>query len=523
MKKSSFLFLHTAVWVALLLAITHLTPPLHAQEESLSDAQLYITNIDAISAPTIYLRTYGVNPNGLPLNLSTENLVVNHGDQTATDVSVIGQETVGTFTIFLVDTPLGVEDQLPAIQEAILQYASPTFMQEAGVQPIDYVAIYQVGATQAEPLLPPAEYRNTVINFLADPLPTQAGPTALIDSLMGLLNSLDTLKPNQSMFSSIVVFSDGTDAVSTQFQAADVPRTAAVMGIPIYTVTLNNSNLGLSERGTEYMQQVAVGSGGINARLSEPDNISNIWQRISSFRDQNIVQYVIPQITAGDFPIVLSLESNPNVQAGGNVNLAGSRPFVALAIPPESRSLTAPDLSDPLTLKVPLNIGWIDGENREVTQLQLLVNNEVVADLDPTAQEAAEVEIANLTYGANQFQLAMADGNAQRVSSGIVTINVSQGEELVIPQELQTEGSSAVWQFLIGFFIFLVALGAVMWLLYTLRSWPPVQKLGLERFFANLSTRPRRQPQMEPTADGSMATSAIGQPVPPTYQTKRQA
>ncbi|MCB0036628.1 MAG: FHA domain-containing protein, partial [Anaerolineales bacterium] len=45
----------------------------------------------------------------------------------------------------------------------------------------------------------------------------------------------------------------------------------------------------------------------------------------------------------------------------------------------------------------------------------------------------------------------------------------------------------------------------------------------LERFFANLSTRPRRQPQMEPTADGSMATSAIGQPVPPTYQTKRQA
>ena len=64
----------------------------------------------------------------------------------------------------------------------------------------------------------------------------------LVDSLSGLLEEIEGLKPEPGMVISIVVVTDGTDPISVGDRSAIAPR-AAELGIPLHTVGLTNSNL----------------------------------------------------------------------------------------------------------------------------------------------------------------------------------------------------------------------------------------------------------------------------------------
>ena len=92
-------------------------------------------------------------------------------------------------------------------------------------------------------MLEPSPFYNSVRNFFATPLTPQEGPTALYDSIVGLLNDINALKPDPALVPSVVVFSDGTDAVSTQYEADAVAARAAELGIPLHTVWLDNQEL----------------------------------------------------------------------------------------------------------------------------------------------------------------------------------------------------------------------------------------------------------------------------------------
>ncbi len=142
--------------------------------------KLYITGSDVTNPPNIILHVYGRDLEGKAIDFASEPLTISH-DGTTIIPDIAGSNPSGTFTVFLIDIPTGVEAQLPAIQDAIKQFASAgSGMQEQ----IDTVAVFQVGETEANQLLAPDSFYNSVHNFFADDLTPETGSTALIDSVV---------------------------------------------------------------------------------------------------------------------------------------------------------------------------------------------------------------------------------------------------------------------------------------------------------------------------------------------------
>jgi hypothetical protein len=439
---------------------------------------LFLSKADASSAPTITLRAFALDPQGAPLNLSPEALVVTNNGLGINNLISGGPEAVGTFTVFVIDIPPGVDAQIPAVQQAIEQFASSPNMQER----LDYVAVYRVGETAAIQLLEPTNFYNTVLNFFATPLVPEGGPTALIDSLVGLVNSMDTLRPAPNMYTSIVVLTDGTDVVSAQFEGPDVALQASAARIPIHTISLDNVNLQPAgqEAGQTYLAEVASGSRGISAALDEPTNVQGIWNRISSFRNHSLFQYTVEEITAGEQQVTLSLANEPAELIQTTVTVSAAAPSVIINLPEESRTLTLAELETPVQLSFSATASWLDGIQRQLTNAELIVNGTVVQSIDVNQLNRFSVQISNFVYGQNTVQIAVTDEQGQQATSPAIILTVNEGEETSVPNEIQGGGTSSnILRIVLACFIVLVVLLLLALLAVATRRLKILQRLGL--------------------------------------------
>lgn len=403
------------------------------QAPSEARARVFITATDTSTVPQVTLRAYGIGADGRRLDLAGERLAVRHGGETAEDVSVGGAVDVGTFTIFLIDVTPGVDAQIPAIQQTIEQFAGPDYMREQ----MDQIAIYRVGAESASEALPPTGFYNSVRNFFSGGLEPQDGPTALIDSVVNLLDEMDSIRPESSLAPALVIFSDGTDAVSTQFEPDDVAARAVELGIPVHTVWLENTELTVGqEAGRNYLAQVAADAYGIAGRLDQPDSIMPILERISAFRAQQLVRYTPPSISPGAVPVELGLVNDPLSQDQAEVAINAASPTVTLTVPPDSRTLQLPNLDEAVRLVLGAQVSWLDGQERGVQQARLLVNGQFVQDVPPQDLNRFTAGVTNLAYGDNSLQLSITDDQGIQAVSPEVTFTVTEGEEQ-IPEELQ--------------------------------------------------------------------------------------
>jgi hypothetical protein len=465
------------------------SPSANAQEGNAS--WLFLSEADAASAPTITLRVFGVDPQGAPLNLTPADLNVTNNGLGINNLTSGGPEAVGTFTVFVVDVPIGVQDQFPAIQQAIEQYASPPNMQEQ----LDYIAVYKVGETGAVQLLEPTNFYNSVRNFFAAPLEPEGGPTALIDSMVGLLNGINELKPNPNMYTSLVVMTDGTDVVSTQFEEQDILAQANAARVPIHTVTVLNANLqpGTQEAGRTFLAGIAAGSRGISGTLEDPAGVQAIWDRIAAFRNHSLFQYTVENLTAGEQQVVVALANEPAVQVQAAVDVSAAAPSVVLNVPEESRTLTLSDLSTPVQLSFSASTSWLDGIDRQLTNAELIVNGTPVQSVDVNELDRFTVQIGNFVYGANTVQLAVTDEQGQLATSPAVTLTVNEGETSV-PEDIQGGTSSNILRIVIGCFVVLLVLVLLAFLAVITRRWRILQRLGLA---GALSRIPFLRPYLE--------------------------
>lgn len=408
-----------------------------AQGQEDPPSRLFITNSDTSRVPVVTLRAYGLAGDGRPLDLGEADLLLFHDGEPVSDaaIEVRGAEEVGTLTVFLIDAPAGVADQLPTIQQRIEEFANATYMKEQ----TDLIAIYRVGGTGAELLLEPTGFFNSVRNFFSSPLEVHDGPTALIDSTMGLLNDAPGMAPDPAMATSIVVFSDGTDAVSTEYEADEVAPRAAELGVPVHTVWLQNEELSISqEAGRAYLEEVATGSRGVAASLSQAETITTIFERIAELRSQQLVHYRLEDPAGGDIPVTLGLASEAGAQTETTITISANAPTVTLDIPPESRTISLPDL-EPVRLRLSASVGWLDGAERTVETAALFVNGQHVADVPPGNLQQFEVEIPNLFYGANTLHVAITDEQRMLARSPEVALSIEEGER-AIPETLQPAG-----------------------------------------------------------------------------------
>jgi hypothetical protein len=405
-------------------------------QDSGNSPQIFITGSRVTSPPNVNLTVYGMDGQGTPLDFSQQTLTVRHNGVASGPVMVNGRTPVGTFTLFLIDIPPGVSAQLPAIQTAIKQFASPAAMQEG----TDVVAIYQVGETAAVQLLPPERFYNSVSNLFATPLEPELGATALIDSLGGLIDQIEELKPDPALVPAIVVITDGTDAVSTTYNENEIASRAAVSGVPIHTIWLTNEDLspGSQQFGQDYLAGVAAGSRGLTARVQDTADLGAIWGRIISFRDQTIVSYAVTGMSGGEATVELSLDGSQTASAESSVTVQGNLPMITLDLPPESRELSLPDLEKPTKLRFSTTLAWLDGEERELAAAQLSING-VSYDIPIKDIAQFDVEATNLGFGTNSVEIAILDIQGLRVTSPEIRLSVTEGPKS-LPPELEPGG-----------------------------------------------------------------------------------
>ncbi|MDX1663168.1 MAG: FHA domain-containing protein [Candidatus Promineifilaceae bacterium] len=408
--------------------------PAAAQDESTS--RLVITDSDTSAFPLITLRAYGLAESGGPIALDAVPLLLVHDGEQVNTVEVGQSVPVGSLTIFLIDATAGTGEQLPAIEQAVQQFAASPYMREQ----VDTVALYRVTEEGAEQLLAPTGFYNEVRNFFLEPLEPVEGATALYDSIGGLLNEIDTLVPNPDMARSIVVFSDGTDAISTEFEGEALGDLAAERGVPIYTVWLENEDLNVGrEVGRNFLSELARESRGGFTTLEEPEMLAPLYEQLSALGSQRLIHYRAPELAGGDIPVVLSLADEPAAQADTSVTINPSRPVVSLTIPPDSRTIRLPDLDEAVELAMSAAVAWLDDEERTVTEARLLVNGISVAEIPPTELERFAVTMDTLAFGDNRFSIVVVDEQGLEAFSPPLTVTVIEGEE-EIPEALQPPG-----------------------------------------------------------------------------------
>ena len=424
-----------------------------AQDAVPPTPHLVITGSDASSPPNIQLQVVGMDGQGNVIDFNGGGVVLKENG-VPVDFQVTGSTPVGTLTVFLIDVPGGVSEQIPAIQQAILQYASAGNMAEG----TDYVAIYRISESGPVELLAPTNFYNSVQNAFATPLEPETGATALVDSTMNMLNQVEGLKPNPLMQAALVVMSDGTDVVSSQFTTTDVAPNAANLGIPVHTVWLDNVELANLSIGRDYLASVAAGSRGTAVQLSNTADLAQIWNRITSLRNHATLSYLMDNPAGGTLDIALSLADNPAVEAATSVEVSNSVPSVTIELPIESRLMSLPNLDNPVKLRFATTVTWLDGVERQLEAAQLVVNGAVVADIPVQNINDFEAEISNLVFGENTLQVAVLDEQGIPVTSPAVNLTVQEGSREV-PEELDAGGvgSSAI-----SWFIWLVLLAAVL-------------------------------------------------------------
>ena len=453
-----------------------------AQDSAPGVARLFITSSDVSSLPSVELHIYGRDAQGNSLDFSQETLTIQQNGSTVGPIEYQGTHTAGTFTVFLIDIPPGVVDELPLLQDAISDYATASYMSEQ----IDSVAIYQVGATEATQLLEPTGFFNSVRNLFATPLDPETGATALIDSTTNLLEELEALKPNPEMATSIVLATDGTDVVSTRFDEEDMVEQALELGIPIHTIWLDNENISTPSFGQDFLAGVAAQTGGIAVQLDNTTDLPLVWNRISSFRDQARIRYTVTALEAGTFPVTVSLANNSAVSAETTVEIPNNLPSVVINLPSESRTLALPALDEAVRLQFNTAVTWLDGVEREITAAQLKVND-VSYDVAVEDINNFQADITSFTYGNNSVEMVVIDEQGIRATSPIVVLTIDEGRR-EIPADLDPGSGllGLVLRFLLVIFALLIVLAVLFWL------WRNGRLANLDRFIPRGPSRPRR-------------------------------
>jgi hypothetical protein len=486
----------TALFVGLFLLVGWLLiSPNIARGQDDAPLKLELTGIDTSALPILSIRLTGAYADGRAIDYNQTPLEIQHGAELISQeqFTSIESEEIGTLTLVLVDTPGGVANELAAIQEAILMYANndseSTFMHE----PVDSIGIYAVDFSDPKALLEPTFFRNGVVNWLAEELPVQSGPTALYDSLDILLGQVSGLKPRPEMVASIIVFTDGTDSVSTRTDQAEVMQKAVDLNIAIHTVHLNNVAIFSAEEGQQFLQTASARTGGVATELNT-EGIQHLWEAVSSFSKQTVIRYRPTDPVPGNVPISIRLKDYPQIEAFTSAQFPADQLQVEIQTGESVANIVMPDTSQLLDLSIPVGVTWLDGRERSISTVQVLKDGELAAEI-PVGESSftsAEMTLSGLQYGPNEIVLAVMDENGNRGNSAPFILNIAPGDSLIVPDNISTTSSGFGWTWLIGLIGLLVLLAIVAyWVLFSTAGGKKIKIVDL--FKSAFSNEPRRR------------------------------
>jgi hypothetical protein len=221
-------------------------------------------------------------------------------DGTALQVSGVYDTPRGTWLTFLIDADTAAQQEWEAIKSAILSYAADPYMSEDW----DYVSVIIANGQKSETLVDQTQFHNGVFNAFI----TEAGaeyvpsfvPTTPLADLVG-----DALvggpAPREGMYRALVILSSG-ELGGSQRSVEEVANLAKESNIPLHTILV-----GQDSAGQTVMEQLARISQGRSSRLDPSEDLTKLWQIISSHRQQYAISYRSQITSSGNHAVKVQL------------------------------------------------------------------------------------------------------------------------------------------------------------------------------------------------------------------------
>lgn len=414
--------------VPTLISLLLLAPwlPVYAQE---MPADLLITGIDTSQFPDmeIYVDTFandGSQQIGFFLFADSMSFTE---DGSLTKVLGVYDTPRGTWVTFLMDADSVAQQNWDAIKSAILSYATDPYMSEDW----DYVSVVVANGQASETLVNQTQFHNGVFNAFITEAGAQFEPrilptTPLADLIGDALTDLRGPAPREGMHRALVVFSGGEPGAS-QRSVEEVAGLARANHIPLHTVLV-----GQDTAGQQVMEQLARVSQGRSYRLDPAQDLTKLWQIISSHRQQYAISYRSQITSSGNHAVKVQLSDT--VQDTFDFAITVEPPRVQITLPTANQVITLLEAgseaaTDPqFTIQaVKYQWSWPDNHERNIQSVQLRVNGAVVQQLDLSVSDDRNLiwDIASLAPGPYSLRVEVIDELGLKGESSEIPVTIA--------------------------------------------------------------------------------------------------
>lgn len=335
------------------------------------------------------------------------DLYENNNQQAAS----ISDTPQGTDVVFLFDSDPTAQSYWSEIRDAVVDYASVSWMEEG----LDYVTLIAADGSQSETLVERTQFYTAVSNAFINENGTYYEPptmptTPLYDLLAGTLSTLDDEGPRPGMYRAVVLFSSGDLGGSTQ-TADRVATLAQEKNLILHTVWLGDSAGGLQSLG-----QLALNSQGQTFTFESASSLTPLWEILSSHRKQYTISYRSQVVASGTHSVRVQVDG---VDTSGNFEITILSPAIEITLPESNATITrrpsgdSTDTADyePRTQAVKYAWTWPDQHERQISVVQLRVDGVVQQQLDLTTSSDRNLvwNIANTSSGPHSLRVEVTD------------------------------------------------------------------------------------------------------------------
>lgn len=421
MKRVQLGFPVAVLVCSLLLAISS------AQAQEMP-AELMVTGIDTSEFPDmeVYVDTFANDRSqqiGFFLFADTMSFTE---DGTTRTVTGVYDTPRGTWLTFLIDADAVAQQNWDDIKSAILSYAADPYMDEDW----DYVSVIVANGQESVTLVEQTQFHNGVFNaFITEAgaayVPTIVPTTPLADLIGDALVELGGPAPREGMHQALVVLSSG-EVGSSQRSVEEIAGMAEDSHIPLHTILI-----GQDATGEQVLEQLARVSKGRSSRLDSSEDLSKLWQIISSHRQQYAISYRSQITSSGNHTVKVQLSEA--VMASFDFAITVEPPQVEITLPTPNEILElAPAGVEPSTggqataQAVKYQWSWPDNHEREIQSVQLRVNGAVVQQLDLTTSTDRSLtwDIASLAPGPYSLRVEVIDELGLKGESAEVPVTI---------------------------------------------------------------------------------------------------
>lgn len=430
----------------MLLAVLFLAPnyfsfsdALYAQEPT--DVELEITGVDVSSFPEIRVTVYGEN---LGINLAQLPIVVRE-DKAEQPLVGQGPKEVGVQTAFVFDASNNALGEYGLFTRSLDSLINTQYL----TANTDWLAAFTTeGAASFRVIADWSRDHGAVSNQINGYTPIaqpSAQYTPLFELIEYVLDNFENSDAPDNVTRSIVVFSDGTDAVSDLDQR-DVIRRAQFENIRIHTFMLFPGNP-TRQSNLERISKLTNGT-----FFNSESTLTNLWSELQLQRTQMEYRYRLRKAQPVELEIEARVPNRQPIIRTFDFPVVPAEPAVIEIVAPDAGFIITRDALSadqpieeilPNSLPIEIRLSWPDGNQRSLRSVEYSINdNTIIQRQIPPEGHRYDFAIGDLVASKYTLRITAIDELGIEAKSGPRAIEV-QINIPPTPTPVPTETSTA--------------------------------------------------------------------------------